>query len=504
MYTTNNSQHIEDNALSQDSIIGNNSLSETDSILYNAYVSSEHPEIMKAFETIWVDFSKGKRSLKREKDTLLNFLCNMAMSFIYGKPVAISRKASSYPKGTRYSKLFFKYRRMVNLLDYMLDNGWIEVENKAWCGWHMGKGRTTTYKPSAKLIECFFKVDENNIDFKLDEVETVVLRKKINKHKSVDIDYMEWRLSSKQRQLVMDTRVFLKTYNLLMSDSCIIYTYTPKDKNKAFNTLSITKLFLPLEETGRIKCRIRNYLRRIFMKGDLQFRYGGRFYASSIVGPSYQRLSQEERQTITINGEPTVELDFACLHPRMLYARKNIQYDGDVYRNVFDDDSARCLAKTLVNADLNADKGKSPHKGVAKKIFEIRKRQWKEKELSEKGRSLLDAYEKYGTKGRELLSRFRKEHPMIAEFWGTGVGLELQLEESKIIMDVMKHFAAKGILCLPVHDSVIIAAQYENELREVMQEAYKLHTGGFECPVDNKTRKKSNVAYTSNLAHCSF
>jgi hypothetical protein len=100
-----------------------------DSLLYDAYLVSDHPEIKAAFEVIWADYSKGKSKLKREKDALLNFLCNMAESFIRGRPIAISRRACAYTKGSRYSKLFFKYRRMISLLEYMLENRWIEVAN---------------------------------------------------------------------------------------------------------------------------------------------------------------------------------------------------------------------------------------------------------------------------------------------------------------------------------------------------------------------------------------
>jgi hypothetical protein len=43
------------------------------------------------------------------------------------------------------------------------------------------------------------------------------------------------------------------------------------------------------------------------------FAHGGRWYAD------VQNLPREDRKTLTINGEPTCELDFSGLHPTMLY-----------------------------------------------------------------------------------------------------------------------------------------------------------------------------------------
>jgi hypothetical protein len=309
-----------------------------------------------------------------------------------------------------------------------------------------------------------------------------VIRRKVGK-KSVDVDYNDWDFRPRERRIVTETRDMLGKYNSLLYDSVVEYI-----PYKETGYLSQLSCFLPLEETKHLKCRSRSYLRRIFARGDLRLRYGGRFHARSISGNSHQRLRKTERKTITIDGVPTVELDFSCLHPRMLYATKGIQYDLDVYREVFDDGEARSLVKTLVNADLNAPPGKSALRGVANKVRKIRNRIWsgKREKISDKNLALLRAYETHGSRGRELLDRFRQVHGPLTEFLGTGIGLELQRTESDIIMDVMMHFTEQGIVCLPVHDSVIIAAQHADELLEAMQEAYKRYMSGFECPVDRK------------------
>ena len=66
-------------------------------------------------------------------------------------------------------------------------------------------------------------------------------------------------------------------------------------------------------------------LRRIFNE---DFSRGGRFYAE---GGSWQTLSKTERQRITIDGEPTVEIDFSSFHPTLAYAECGLVPPADAY-----------------------------------------------------------------------------------------------------------------------------------------------------------------------------
>ena len=50
-------------------------------------------------------------------------------------------------------------------------------------------------------------------------------------------------------------------------------------------------------------------------------------------------------------------------------------------------------------------------------------------------------------------------------------------------LDIVNHFARQGAPILPVHDSFLVQARYQDELRHVMNQAYAHHTGGFTCPI---------------------
>ena len=84
---------------------------------------------------------------------------------------------------------------------------------------------------------------------------------------------------------------------------------------------------------------------------------------------------------------------------------------------------------------------------------------------------------------QSVIRRIISYHRPIKQFLGSGIGLKLQNKDGRMAIDILSHFANKGIPVLPVHDSFIIAADYGDELKEVMTEVYFAHNGGFTCPV---------------------
>lgn len=82
-------------------------------------------------------------------------------------------------------------------------------------------------------------------------------------------------------------------------------------------------------KSNQKKVRVFNFLhvqlRRIFARGS--FEMGGRFY-----GGWWQFIPSDYRGYITINGQPTVEVDYSELHPRLMYLQANLAMpEGDLY-----------------------------------------------------------------------------------------------------------------------------------------------------------------------------
>jgi hypothetical protein len=209
------------------------------------------------------------------------------------------------------------------------------------------------------------------------------------------------------------------------------------------------------------KPRIFNYLhvqlRRIFSRGS--FQKGGRFY-----GGWWQFIPSDYRRYITINGLPTVEVDYSELHPRMMYWDANLPLpEGDLYDidlrfdgKEYDKDvepykSKRKIIKTFINAMINDDRGN----------FKLNSQQIKIMQMNT----------------AQLEALVIQKHPIIKDIKGRGYGLRYQFVDSQIAEVVMMKLLAQSILCLPVHDSFICQEHYLPELELAMLEAYEVVLG---------------------------
>ena len=198
------------------------------------------------------------------------------------------------------------------------------------------------------------------------------------------------------------------------------------------------------------------YLHRVFNRGDQSLKFGGRFY-----GSFYQGISKEIRQYIQINGNDTVELDYSGLHIRMLYDQLKIACPGDPYAI---DDGVR-------RSKEEADEIRNAYKLVALISVNAKKR----------GAHIAvrDALSDGGFKCARNLNTvirmkelFKDQHKPIEKYLFSGIGIELQNTDSHIIEDVLKVLYDKGIIGLPIHDSVIIEKEHEALLYELMMEKY--------------------------------
>jgi len=63
-------------------------------------------------------------------------------------------------------------------------------------------------------------------------------------------------------------------------------------------------------------------------------------------------------------------------------------------------------------------------------------------------------------------------HGRISKYFCAGVGLELQYTDSCIAERVVGHFADRGLVCLPIHDSFIVQERHKEQLIRAMFLAY--------------------------------
>jgi hypothetical protein len=185
-------------------------------------------------------------------------------------------------------------------------------------------------------------------------------------------------------------------------------------------------------------------LYRVFNNGDWSL--GGRFY-----GGWWMALKREVRSGIRIDGEPTVELDYGSLHPRICYhlAGSPLPREADAYVVPALPGCDRDLLKTTLMKLLNA----GPEMNIK-------------------------APGGYGTSGpkrrpfRSVLAALEGHHDPIKAWFRSARGLELQALDAEIADRVLNYFTKRSRPVLPIHDSFIVAVRDEEMLGETMALAY--------------------------------
>jgi hypothetical protein len=179
---------------------------------------------------------------------------------------------------------------------------------------------------------------------------------------------------------------------------------------------------------------------------------GGRIY-----GGWWMQLPKAERSLLTIDGEPVEELDYAQLHPTLLYARSGLRLKGDPYLPPEYEpqrDRVRELGKVTFNRFINTI---SPARDGL--MLSDRKRD----------RHMLP----HGVSFNEYQTVLRHHLKSIAYAFGSGMGVRLQREDSNLAVTILDRLSSTGIVTLPVHDSFIVQRAHSAKLREAMRDAFK-------------------------------
>ncbi|MGV3554098.1 MAG: hypothetical protein ACO1OD_02470 [Croceibacterium sp.] len=175
---------------------------------------------------------------------------------------------------------------------------------------------------------------------------------------------------------------------------------------------------------------------------------GGRLYAQ---GASWQNMARLARSAVTINGEAVVELDFATLHPAMLYAEAGAPLPVDCYALPGWD---RKLVKLGLLILINARNVASARMCIAH-------------------RPEMDAAdEQYALRQASMLiGAIKAAHRPIAWALHSDAGARLMRKDSEIAKDVLLKLNSQGIIALPLHDSFLVPKSKRNELETAMHEA---------------------------------
>lgn len=212
----------------------------------------------------------------------------------------------------------------------------------------------------------------------------------------------------------------------------------------------------------RRKAGLPSYYRPALLRTGLyrSFNYGGFERGGRLYGGWWQNIPKRLREKITINGRPTVELDYSCFHIRMLYHLLDITCDDDAYQ----------IAE-IIELEQRLSLPKGYYREAIKKVTQA----LVNSPTGKKGErcKLPDgvSFHPHLTRA-QVRQMIEKKHQPIARFFASGKGLQLQRLDSDLAMQIINNLQAKEVLVLPIHDSFIVEKQHEAELRNQMTDCY--------------------------------
>jgi hypothetical protein len=359
--------------------------------------------------------------------------------------VAISRSPKNYKKNSNNKISQHSFRDVVACFDALNDLGWINFHD----GFvDLGDTSYPTVLWAAGELQEIFKPHQNYWQKLTTVFDPVVVRKKNSSGYQEDVETPEGDVTERIRSN-------LTLINDFISNQAICLNCPNWQLKQVALRVSKTN---PLQIGGprRHKTPL-NFsqviLRRIFSQGRLD--RGGRFY-----GGWWESIPKKFRRYITINGQPTVEVDFQEFHPRMLYVLHKLVPPQELYDlglrfpkfpdydpNTKPYKQQRDIIKKFMNALINDEQGK--HR-------------------------LSDANSKFlGLSDQELRSIVYKRHPVFKLAEKTDTGLHLQFLDSEIAEKVMLELMPQGIVALPVHDSFLVRQDFLPNLAAAMLKAFE-------------------------------
>jgi hypothetical protein len=236
-----------------------------------------------------------------------------------------------------------------------------------------------------------------------------------------------------------------------------------RDVDEHNNFLSRFKIEIPqarpcasgLFDVDRIRINpMQRTYRRVF-NGNLQL--GGRWY-----GPWWQEMPAEVRQRITIDGRPTVEIDFAACQLRLLHAHCGcadplngyVRHPNpaiDLYRiSGLDREMVKLALLTMINSDSR----KQAKGALTSKLTE------------RAGRRAAGAH------ADNLLQAVGRAYPDLGRYWFTGIGLELQSRDAEICTAVQRAMRELELPVLSIHDGFITVRDAATTLERLMRDCW--------------------------------
>ncbi|MGF7170300.1 hypothetical protein FHS91_001977 [Sphingobium xanthum] len=198
----------------------------------------------------------------------------------------------------------------------------------------------------------------------------------------------------------------------------------------------------------------RTDLYRVFNNGN--FDEGGRLY-----GGWWIDAPKSLRSKITINGQPTTELDYSGCALRMLYHERGIEYLDDPYRLAE-------IAAYEARKGLRANHFREAIKKITQALINDGSDGKPERIPLSNGLSFWPDFSR-----KQVRQMIEDKHAPIADAFGTGIGLRLQRKDSDLALAIIINLMEQGIVALPIHDSFVTMTDKSDHLKKEMINFYR-------------------------------
>lgn len=270
-------------------------------------------------------------------------------------------------------------------------------------------------------------------------------------------------------------------YNMKLSERnksklhCALESYFFKNSIRSMlrNTYKLNEEYFSKMNLGFSDNRKQKMIQNVKLTRIIKRDGCGRYYQQ--FGKSYLNIKKEDRQKLTINGVETMELDFKSIHINILCSIENKQnpyYDS--YMEMVkllvgrEDKELRDVVKQSIIIAINAKSFREFSSTMFLKRYDDFMN------LKRRNISL-----------RDLFIAFEKVHPELKKYLTSDMGIELMLEESNIMENILLRLHEENISGLPLFDCVIYQKGNDNIVKEIMEEEYLKYTG-FSIPAEIK------------------
>jgi hypothetical protein len=181
---------------------------------------------------------------------------------------------------------------------------------------------------------------------------------------------------------------------------------------------------------------------------------GGRFYRAF-----WQSLPKALRAAILIDGGPIAEHDYEACHLLLAYLAVGAEVGdaGPAGRDRYSLDGFggdwRRRIKVGVQILLNAKTIRGATGALASKIHG-------------------ETWEARVEIAVALINAIKARHSALAPLWHSGCGLGLQFVDAELVRLCGTELISRGIVPLPVHDSMLVRAEHIGDLKEVMERRF--------------------------------